>query len=678
MSYISMTFFLTDDPLRSYNKIESLYLYAGRLGGRTRKEDGQLPQLPNIAMKQRLILCLVILMTLLLGLTGAQAADLDNLKIAVELSADKLAEPKEITVSIQVTNSGETDMPGPMTLYYPNGKQVEEFGSPTLTAGSSKSWSGPWQVTQSQLENGKLTFKLKYSLLNEAGEIINKTVNFSKAIEYTGAVTNVEINRTITPTIARKGQEVTVTYDVINAGNVDITDVVIKEHKNISTKQGKIDVVPAGEKASYSFTATMGTKDLTSQATITYKASGKTQTDKKAAATIKYGQVKLSADLKADKKGGAAGDTVKLTLTLKNSGTVDYQNISVTDPTLGEVFAGQAITAGKTVTLEKDIVIANTADYQFTVKGQDATGTDVETATERVTITAVDPSQVVVLAVEATADREVVYQLPGTVKFKVKVTNTSAVEATDVDVYASGVYLYNFPTILPGETREFTRDVHVSMAGQYRFDAHVTNQLNETDVFESNVLRIAHELPTAVPTDAPIITPPKPVYDQMPATDGLPAYVSTLQNVLSIASKVFMVLGGICLALLAIGVVRRIQSNLQSAKAQDHLERGAYRDYTQPAAKAKKDKKDKTEQEPVTRPIGEDKDAPAVPEADEASAEYAEDGELMAETLKKLYPRGENKTAEALTVEVEGEDDADIAPEAPVTGRHRRSQKDAE
>ena len=667
---------MTETPISYYNIIERLYLWI-LANFRPDAEGGRAETpLPNMTMKQRLIVCLVVIMTVLFALAGiASAAPIDNYNIAIELSSTKLAEPKDITVSIKVTNVGETDMPGPVTLYYPNGKQVEDFGSPTLTAGASKSWSGTVKVTQDHLDNGKIIFKLKYSIYNDAGELVNKTVNFGKEIEYTGAVTNVEINRTITPTTARKGQEVTVTYDVINAGNVDITDVNIKEHANISTKTGKIDSVPAGEKASYSFTATMGSKDLTSQATITYKASGKTKTEKKAAATIKYGEVKLAATLSADKKGGPIGESIKLTLNLKNSGTVDFQNLTITDPTLGELFANQTVVAGQTLTLEKDVPIAETVDYQFTVKGEDATGNAVETASERITVTAVDPSQVVVLNVEASAQPETVYTLPGTVKFHVKVTNTSAIDVQDVTVTASGVNLYTFPTILAGETREFTRDVHVSMAGQFRFDAKVKNQLNETETFESNIIRIAHELPTPEPTAAPIVTPPKPVYEQVPETDGLPEYVGTLQNALGTLYKVFMVLGAICLALLLIGVVRRIQANVQSAKAQDHLERGTYRDYTQPAPKGRKEKKTERQPEPVLRPIGPDKEDPAIPDAD--ATEPVEDGELMAETLRKLYPN-ENKTDAAVTLEVEGEEPKPTERTFEDSAFRRRSQRHME
>lgn len=637
------------------------------------------------------------ILALTLGLTAAACAAGEGPKLSMELSSYTFTEPTAITVSIQVTNPDETDMPGPVTLYYPDGTAVEEFGSPTLAAGASKSWSGTWQVTQSQLEEGKVTFQLRYSILDDDGSTINKGKNFSRVITYAGAVSNVEINRTITPTTARKGQEVSVTYDVVNTGNVDITDVSIKENSGISSKVGTIDTVAPGQKGSYTFTVKMGSKNLTSQATITYKAGGKTETVKKEAATIKHGEVKLTATLTADKKGGNAGDTVKLTLKMKNTGSVDYQNVKVTDPLLGDVFTGQTVAAGKTVTLEKEITISQTAHYQFTVAGQDTSGGSVETATGRIGVTMVDPAQAVSLTVEASADRDTIYELPGTVKFNVKVTNNGAVEAKDVTVSASGVQVYTFPSILAGETREFTRDVSVSMAGQYRFDAAVKNQLAETDVYQSNMVPIAYAQPTAEPTEAPIITPPAPVHEDIPTHDGLPGYVDGIQSVLSVLYWVFLVLAVASLALLIIGAVRRMQAAQESSKAQDHLERGTYRDYTQPAAK---EKKPSHKEEPVTRPIGEDKKEPDLPQVEGSDAEYVEDGALMAETLRKLYPRtGEARLKVDPTLTVEGEEpeeteaptseaveevaasdaDAPAAEEAPAAQpaapRRRRSQR---
>lgn len=629
---------------------------------RARKEEGRRNEsVRNAMMKRRLIVCLVAILMLTMGVFAVASAATDNIKIDMDLSTTTFTEPKDITVSIQVSNAGETNMPGPVTLYYPNGKQVEEFGSPTLTVGTSKSWSGTWSVTQKQLEAGRITFKLKYSIENEAGELVNKSKNFSYPITYTGAVAAVEINRSISPTTAREGQEVTVTYDVVNTGNVEVTDVSIKENSSISSKKGTIDSVPAGEKASYTFTVTMKKKDLTSAATITYKAGGKSYTAKKESASIKYGEVKLSASLAADKKGGIPGETVKLTLTLKNTGNVDYQNVVVTDAVLGEVFSGLTVPAGKTVTQEKELTIAQTADYQFTVSGTDASGSAVETATDRLTVQALDPAQQVKLTVQAEADRDTIYEIPGTVKFIVKVTNESSVDVSDVTVYATGVQLYEFPSILAGETREFTRDVSVSMAGQYRFDAKVKNQLSETETFESNIIPIAFANPTPVPTEAPIVTPPMPVYEDMPTDDGLPSYVGSVQKTLDVLYWVFMSLAGVSLLLLAIGVVRRIQDSIASSKAQDHLERSSSRDYTRPSARnAKASRKDDA-------PVISEK-AHAAMDAMQAEEEEVAQGEgaNAEETIRQLYPRTAARMQLDATVTVEGEEEELPEAEQPV------------
>ena len=102
-------------------------------------------------MKRRILLGLIVCLALCC-LFGTAMAAYDPLKVSMSLSQNKFTETQSITVSITVSNTGEGDMPGPVTLYYPNGNQVEEFGSPTLTVGSSQSWSGTWKVTQKQLD----------------------------------------------------------------------------------------------------------------------------------------------------------------------------------------------------------------------------------------------------------------------------------------------------------------------------------------------------------------------------------------------------------------------------------------------------------------------------------------------------------------------------------------------
>ena len=579
--------------------------------------------------RKRLFLALALGIALVLLCASAALAD-DPMKVSMELSTNKFTAPKTIKVSITVTNIGDGDMPSPVELYYPSGKKVEEFGSPTLSVGASKNWSGDWTVTQQELDAGKITFKIKYSVysddVDDEGEpkLINKTKNFSKKIIYSGADPELTVDRTITPMKAQKGQEVSVTYEITNSGAVDVSSVNIKENSSISAKSGTIDKIAVGDTEKYTFTAVMGSKDLTSAATISYKAGGKTFTTKVGSETIKYGEVKLSASLTADKKGGAPGETVKLTLKLKNSGTVDFTNVTVTDPALGTVFSGETVKAGETVTLEKELTITESQTLQFTVKADDGSSEEVETATGRVEIIATDPTQQIVLSVEATADRDRVYKIPGTVRFSVVVHNDSAVEVKRIAVKAVDTTLYTFESIAAGGSGSFIRDTEISMPGTFQFTASCKDQLGQTLSFNSNPIQIVFSEPTPVPTEPPLVTPPAPSLEPMPTDQAEPEWLGQAESIADSAKWILAGVGGVLLLLLLIGAVRRGKSRSESKKAMDHLQGATYRDYSTAPKRRRRSEISNG---------GSEADSSAAPEKENS----AQNSELMAETLKRLY-----------------------------------------
>ena len=642
------------------------------------------PGRPKCAMKRIMFMCVTALLALVLcaPLLMAEAEQTTGIiTYTMELSNNRFTRPEEVTVTIKATNVSDQDMPGPVTLYYPDGIMVEEFGNPTLAAGQSQTWTGTWQITENELQRGRLTFSLRWYEYDSAGEIGQRGVNFAKTIIYVEAEPSLEVNRYITPSMAREGQEVNVVYEVVNTGTVDITNVTIRENSDISKASGSILTVPAGERASYTFTVKMAKKDLTSSATITYRAGSNTGTITKEESVIKYGDVKLTATLKADKKGGVAGDTVKFTLTLKNTGSADYSNVSVSDAVLGEIFSGTSVPANKTVTLEKEITITGSQSYQFVISGQDVSGASIETATERVSIVEIDPSKAISLTVEASSDREVVYALPGVVRFKVKVTNNGQNDVENVSVSsAGGVTLYQFDVIKAGQTREFVRDASISLGGQFRFDATVKDELEETQTFNSNIVMIAYEMPTPVPTDIPIVTPPAPVYEEMPTRDDLPGYVSTVEKIISVLNHAFLILAGVCGALLLIGGVRRLQAN---HRAKDHLERSSARVYDMPAPKDKRARKEEPREEsPAVPQPADENNAFEVPEVKISNDAAARDGALMEETLRQLYKRAdreEEAPAEPSVVIEEADEPAEEeAPESGENVRRRRGDRNGE
>ena len=593
--------------------------------------------------RKRLFLILALAIAFVLLCASAALAE-DPIKVSMELSKYKFSGPEVITVSITVTNIGDGDMPAPVKLYYPSGKQIEEFGEPILSVGASKRWTGDWKVTRDQLESGRVAFKISYAYYegsddDENPQLVKRGKNFSKRITYTGADPEISVSRTITPTTAQKGQEVSVLYEITNSGSVDVSSVNIKENSSISSKSGTIESIGAGKTGTYTFTAVMGTKDLTSAATVSYKAGGKTFTSKVESAVIKYGEVNLNASLKADKKGGAPGETVKLTLTLKNSGNLDFTNVTVIDPALGTVFSGETVKAGETVTLEKDLTITESQELQFTVTAEESTGKGVETATGRVKIIATDPTQQIVLTLDAEADRSVVYKIPGTVRFSITVHNDSAVEVKNISVKAVETELYSFESIPAGGSASFIRDVNVSMQGTYQFTASCRDQLDQVLTFSSNPVVISYVDPTPVPTEAPLVTPEAPPAEPLPTDQPEPEWLGQVEGIADTAKYILTAIAGVLLILLLIGAVRRGKSRSESRKAMDHLEGANYRDYS--SEPKRRHRSEISNGGTVAETAVEEK-----PEAENT----AQNSELMAETLRRLYSeKPEDKAPESVT-----------------------------
>lgn len=187
----------------------------------------------------------------------------DSLKFNMELSSTAFAELETVTVSITVANVGESDLPGSVTLYYPSGKQVEEFDSSTLTAGSSKSWKGAWSITQKELDEGKITFVVRYYAYNEEGELQSYAAGLTKHITYSGTESNPDekhnadssqqdmlqieasVDRDVVYTMPA---QVCFTVTVTNNSNVDVSNIGVYA---VNTKLYTFASIPAGESKTF-------------------------------------------------------------------------------------------------------------------------------------------------------------------------------------------------------------------------------------------------------------------------------------------------------------------------------------------------------------------------------------------------------------------------------------------
>lgn len=580
---------------------------------------------PAIDMKHKLIV-LAVLVIATLALCSMASAATDPIVCTMEVDPSTLSEPGDVTITITISNAGDTDMNSPLTLFDPTSQVVKDFGdngSVTLKAGEVKTWTGTWAVNQRTLENGQIVFFVKYTIVDDNGASKTQSQPIRQQIEQVVYEAKIAVTRTIIPETARKDQTVNVIYDITNEGTVSIKNLKLSETKDVLADTLTVaEELKAGETAQVKLPVVMNTSDLTSKGTITYTIADGTkeqtyETDEK---VVVYAEPAVLVTLTADKKGVLMNETIKLTLKLDNTGNVDYSDVRVTDPTLGDVFTNLTLPAGESLTLEKEITLTKSTDFQFKVLGIDKTGTEVGFDSDLLSLIAMDPDQALGLELTLSSSKSEVYSTSETVRFEVSITNNSTVDATDINVYQGTTLFYTFDAIPVGETRKLSRNVTLGMAGQYQVHAVAKDPLENEWTFKSNILQIAFLAPTPAPvTPNPNITAtPEPTFVKAtypkisdPDIGTLPKLLRTFFYPLMIAGFVLLLVAAV---ILLIATKKRADLRRASQNALDHLERSNHRDYIAPA----EEKEEQAHEE--TLPV-EDSESPEKDELDQLSDE---------------------------------------------------------
>ncbi len=552
------------------------------LGGREGQEM-------TFARKMMKFAGMLLTAALLFGLCTSALAVQDPVEFTIQVTPDSLTAPGDVQVSLKVANAGSTDMKDPVTLYDPAGNVVASFGdggSYLLPAGAFRTWEGTWKMTDEQLNAGEVVYTLKYHLEDDNGDLIAMNATASAPVAFTGERVNLSVNRTVSPEVVRSGSEVTVTYELFNSGNVDISDIRVKEA--VSRNAQKVDKLKAGEKKTVTFTAKVGNADLTSNATITFKAGD----DKKSKSIeiddllIPKAQPNLKIELASPSTGVNIGEAAKLQVTFINAGNVSYSNVSVSDVNKGEILTNLSIPAGATITEEKEFILTEKTTFKVTATLPDNTGETKTLSSDELTVGVFDPEKTLLLTLNLTCDQENVQKTPADVRFTLSVTNNSNIKAENIVIRHGETTITEIDALAAGESRTIVRDVRVSQAGKFRFTATSKDTMNNEVSFDSNTLQLAYAPATPAPTVEvrATVAPPRKV---TPAPVD-PVLFNT-RNALMTVAGVLGVLFGIAFILFAVSTVMRMKNKNQSNKAYDHLELSERRDYTEPAELTEQD-----------------------------------------------------------------------------------------
>ncbi|MBQ7455264.1 MAG: hypothetical protein IJS53_02370 [Clostridia bacterium] len=632
-------------------------------------------------MKKRFALVLALLALVLLFALPAMAEE--DVIFSLSVDPETLTEPGPVTVSIRVANNSGKDMTEPVTLYDPDGKVVASFGdggAAVLQKDAIVTAQQTYQVSQSQLKEGRLTYMLSYKQGDTVQEVFKHV-----EIAYAGTHAELIVNRVIMPDVVRSGETVTVQYELYNAGNVEIRNIRVRENSSLSGASQAVATLAPGERTTLKFTASMGSADLKSQGVVTYyEGTGgqqkKITLDEVTIPRAVPGLV-LNDMLSADRTAITSGETVTLTLTIKNNGNISYSNISVLDAKYGELFTNLTLGPGETLVKEKQFTLSETTTFKYTVVLPDNTGNSHTETSNEVKVSVYDPSQVMMLSVTAEADTTTIASMPADVRFTVTVTNNSPREAKNIKVLHGSVQVATISSLAPSESAVITRDFTISQAGKFRFTASALDALNNTVTFDSNELTITYAAPTATPTMAPVVTIAPLVTLTVAPIEVLEPVTIQTNAILRIVAIVLVALFAVVFALFVVSTVMRAKRRNASRSAYDHMELGGTRDYTEPASYSYEDEEPEEEILPpsATKPSDEllqKVAAPAAPAGGENGAYRLtrEDGQLPpAEAPAEEDPAAEAPAEKEAAEETPAEEVP--AEEAPV--RHRRAGRTA-
>ncbi|MCL2544501.1 MAG: hypothetical protein FWE77_01135 [Clostridia bacterium] len=539
-----------------------------------------------------LAICLGVVL-LLFGVAGTAAAtdggERNPFSISASASPRSIAEPRQVDITITVTNLGESAGSIPVRLYDPNRTQLSFPAE--LGQGQSATYTGKWSVTEEELANGKINFRYTYRSpadgIDYSGVV---SASISRTSGTSSSSARLTASYTISPESASRGQTVTLTYTLRNNSGTDMVDVVIT-NPNLTKERVNIARIPAGETVSRNYQYTMGTRSVTSKPRVSYKPEGGGNKDVRTISnigskTIRYERGGVTANLRSSSRADVEpGTKLDLTLTITNTSGTAFKDVKITSELLGDIATGIELSANNGKHTEtKTITVEQSAEYVFQITGTGADGKALDITSNMIQVTALDMSKRLQLAIEASTDTLQIYEEPAEIDFVITVQNIGEATGTDLVLMHGKTTIADIGTLAPGEERVFAKRLLASMHGTFGFSVTGLNGQGVTQTVtqkDDEMIFVAYAEPTPMPT-----SPPLPTAAPTTEATDIPISGGTTDDSEGGGMTLLFVLAGVLLAalfavlgMIVIGRRRQAQEEAKSDAAIDSIERASRRDY---------------------------------------------------------------------------------------------------
>ena len=417
----------------------------------------------NVRMDKRLkgfrLGAAVLALLLMLCMCAAACADADPIRVSSLSEPQSVISEQDVSITIKIYNSSQTDMLDEITLFNPLGVSVEKYSG--LKGEQSVTYTGKWHVTKEQIEKGKINYYIQYTVDTGSGpQKATRTVPVT--IQTEEAAPQLTATYSVSPASAREGQTVTLSYTLSNTGNVELRNIVI-ENDGVSKEELAQPSLSVGEKVTLTDSFKMGKKELVSKPSITYQAA---ESNKKltisdlARKTITVAEDGLEIYLTGKNTENVyPGEKIALTIELKNTGNAAYKGLSAVLSDGTAVASGVELAAGASVKKEIEWTASENTALTASVSGSDSNGEAVAVVSGELNITTQDASRALMLNIYADVAENVIHSEPAVVRFGVVVENIGETDAATLTIEQAGTTVAKIPSLPAGESRTVVFDL---------------------------------------------------------------------------------------------------------------------------------------------------------------------------------------------------------------------------
>ncbi len=351
-----------------------------------------------------------------------------SLAIEFTVQPGVMVSPQDVTMTFVIENV--TDRPvRNVTLSSADGQLSEPIGQ--IGPGESQTLVRPHAVTEEELSAGEITYTVSHDPMIAGEAKINYPL--SARIARGEALPAVDFTRQLSSAFVTAGGQVTVTYRIVNTGNVALTGLRIRDELGDFT--GRLERLDVGD--SKTFISRVTLNEAAQSAPVLEYAGPSGETVSKALEALPISLADSALDLSFSVGHTVFEDgTADAVLILTNNGNVDYTGVTVLDDVYGGVIA-DALTlpsGGAPVEVSHTYPLRGEGDYRWRVTGVSGAGEALDLRTETLTLSGESDEPRVAIRLEA-VPRTPRINRAGQVTFDFAIANDGNVMARDALLY---------------------------------------------------------------------------------------------------------------------------------------------------------------------------------------------------------------------------------------------------